>query len=50
LVQRELESRAFCSGEGGGEALGGLTDGQAVVSGPEIKGVALGLTLGMEAA
>jgi len=37
-------------GEGRGEALGGLAEGQAVIGGPGIERVALGLALGMEAA
>ena len=37
-------------GEGAGQAFRGLADGQVVIGGPEIEGVALGLALGMEAA
>jgi hypothetical protein len=46
----DLSSDVKPGGEGFGEALCGFADGQAVVGGPEIKGVALGLALGMEAA
>jgi hypothetical protein len=37
-------------GEDLGEAFRGLADGQAVIGGPEVERVALGLALGMEAA